>query len=107
MTVLVVPVDIVQAYSIKSNLKIRTSSCTFVKVKNGLILFFVKKKKKKKYLKTAAYLISHNASVKIKIKMNFYVPFIKILLIGTGFFSKFFHIEKTTKEKTTFVFLLL
>ena len=73
MTVLVVPVDVVQAYSIKSNLKIRTSSCKFVKVKNGLILFFVKKKKKiKKYLKTAAHFISHNASVKIKIKMNFY-----------------------------------
>ena len=72
------------------------------------MLFFGKiKKKLKNHLKPTAHFSSHNASVKIKKKVNFYLSFIKILLIGTGFFSKLFYIEKTTNAKPTFAFLLL
>ena len=45
--VLAVPVDGVQAYTIISNLYIRTSSCKFVKMKSSLMLFLGKEKKKK------------------------------------------------------------
>ena len=75
------------------------------------MLFLGKKNKKKnklkKHLKTVAYFSSHNAAVKIKKKVNFYVSFIKILFMGTGFLSKLFHIEDRAKAKPTFAFLLL
>ena len=71
------------------------------------MLFFEKTKKIKKHLKTAAYFSFHNASAKIKKIVNFCLYLTKIFLMGTGFFSKFFHIEKTTKVKPTFVLLLL
>ena len=66
MTVLPVPVKVVLTYSVKLNLSIRTSSCKFIKLKSGLILFFGKREKSKKTPKTAACFSSHNDSVKLK-----------------------------------------
>ena len=37
-------------------------------MKSGLMLFFVKREKTKKPLKRAAYFMSHNGSVKIKME---------------------------------------
>ena len=57
VAVLAVLVNVVQTYSVKSSLKTRTSSCKFVQLKSGLILFFGKREKTKKYTKEQLHLL--------------------------------------------------
>ena len=57
VAILAVLVNVVQTYSVKSSLQTRTSSCKFIKLKSGLILFFGKIEKTKKNTKEQLHLL--------------------------------------------------
>ena len=92
VVVLAVPVNGVLTYSVKSNLQIGTSSCKFIKLKSGLILFLRKREKTKKHLKHLHVLVPTVLLLKYKRSVNLYVSFIKIVLMGTEFSFKAFPI---------------